>query len=138
MTLKSAKSVTGRTPSFWLPMVKTPAQVGNCYFNCWRFMWANAGSPMHWVLVQAVITGRRAQEGIRMGHSWVETVIDGKGFVYEPAYDVLVPKVHYYQRCEPSDIRRYDLRNMLRQTQHFGGIMPWTDAIANAAHSNEE
>lgn len=120
-------------------LIRVPAEYGHCYQNSFNFILANVALwESHKIYyTQGVVLSTETYE--RIGHCWVELVDPdtGEEFCYEPVPHALVPKAHYYARCDAQHVHRYDPEQMIKVALDLG-TGPWTeDILDNGLHNGE-
>lgn len=124
-----------------MKFIKIKAELGQCYFNSFAFLVANAMfADSHQLrYVQGVVTST-APGHDRIGHCWVELADPetGEEYVMEPVPHGLIPKAEYYARGQADHVHRYEIDRMLGIWKDRDCVWgPWTDDVRGGLHTGE-
>lgn len=109
------------------PYKKAQVSKGECYHNCFYFMFEN--TDLNWKVVHGAVKGQGRIKNVIHGHAWVEVDYNGITWVYDPTCDVLVMKHYYYDEGNISYTVKYckeQYTNMVVESEHSG---PWDSKI---------
>ena len=113
----------------------TGVERGQCYNNAIYTQFLN----QDWTLVHGicVLTGG-PHRGETFGHAWLEKIISGLNYVYDPTSDHLLMAAVYYHAGQISYTHRYEFAESRLFTLKEGHGGPWDEKINGMKHKEDE